>query len=104
MVETQLANTDLDDYFTHILSVASARCYKPHPKAYALAANALGCAHADLRLIATHDWDITGAMRTGYAGAFVARHGEVVNALGEMPDIIGSDLADVADQLIAKEE
>jgi 2-haloacid dehalogenase len=103
-VEAQLAQTGLDPYFAHILSVATARCYKPHPQAYALAANALGCTNAELRLIAAHDWDVTGAMRTGCAGAFVARHGETINALGETPDIIGSDLADVADQLIDKEE
>lgn len=102
-VDAQFENAGLSGYFEHVLSVDPARCFKPHPDAYARVTDTLGCAPNELRLIAAHDWDITGAMRAGYAGAFVARHGELPNALGETPDIIGQDMADIAAQLIEKE-
>lgn len=99
-VDAQFAHAGLTGYFVHVLSVDAARCFKPHPNAYALVPGTLGCAHADLRLIAAHDWDVTGAMRAGYYGAFVARDGGVINAAGETPDIVGHDLNEVTDRLI----
>lgn len=100
-VDAQFRHAGLTSLFTHVLSVDQAQCYKPHPAAYAVAANALDCEPAAFRLIAAHDWDVTGAMRAGCQGAFVARDGAVLNSAGETPDVIGPDVADVAEQLIA---
>ncbi|GAB3682921.1 haloacid dehalogenase type II [Salinisphaera aquimarina] len=100
-VDAQFAHAGLTDHFAHVLSVDRARCCKPHPKAYGVAADALGCKLAELRLIAAHDWDVTGALRAGCQAAFVAREGAVLNRAGKRPDVIGRDLADVAEQLIA---
>jgi len=100
-VDRQFEHAGLTGYFDHVLSVDAARCYKPHPSAYAVAAGALGCPNAELRLIAAHDWDVTGAIRAGLKGAFVARNGSVFNRAGEQPEIVGDDLADVAKQLLS---
>ena len=100
-VDRQFEHAGLAKYFAHVLSVDAARCYKPHPSAYGIAVSALDCRPADLRLVAAHDWDVTGAMRAGLKGAFVARHGERPHPAGETPDIIGRDLDDVAAQIIA---
>lgn len=100
-VDTQFDNAELTALFDHVLSVERARCYKPHPAAYQVAAEVLGEPLANLRLIAAHDWDVTGALRAGMQAGFVARGGATLNAAGERPDIVGGDLADVADQLIA---
>ncbi|WP_353178472.1 haloacid dehalogenase type II [Salinisphaera sp. T5B8] len=99
-VDQQFAHAGLTPLFDHVLSVDHARKYKPHPAAYAVAANALDCDLFALRLIAAHDWDVTGAIRAGCAGAFVARDGAVMNPVGEVPDIVGTDLADVAQRII----
>lgn len=99
-VDTQFANASLTPLFDHVLSVDAARCYKPHPDAYAVATQALGRPAADLRLIACHDWDITGAQRAGFRAAYVARDGKTINPAGDTPDIIGSDLGNVADQIV----
>lgn len=99
-VDTQFANAGLTPLFDHVLSVDAARCYKPHPDAYAVATQALSRPAADLRLIACHDWDITGAQRAGMQAAYVARDGKTINPAGDTPDIIGSDLGDVADQIV----
>ncbi len=99
-VDQQFRHAHLTHLFTHVLSVDGARCFKPHPAAYALAAQALDCNLSATCLIAAHDWDITGAKRAGCAGAFVARDGAEPHPAGEVPDIVGVDLADVAEQLI----
>ncbi|MBS62867.1 haloacid dehalogenase type II [Salinisphaera sp.] len=103
-VDQQFANAGLAPLFDHVLSVDHARKYKPHPAAYAVAANALDCDLFSLRLIAAHDWDITGAIRAGCAGAFVARNGETVNPVGEAPDILGSDLGEVAQRIVEQDK
>ena len=54
-----------------------------------------------MRLVAAHSWDITGALSAGCRAAFVARPGMVLSPLGPRPDIVGPDLAAVAEQIIA---
>ena len=100
-VDAQFEASGLTPLFDHVLSVDHARQYKPHPAAYAVAAGTLGCSMGRLRLIAAHDWDVTGAMRAGAAGAFVDRDGLGLNGAGERPDIVGLDLSSVAERIIA---
>jgi 2-haloacid dehalogenase len=100
-VDAQFKRTGLASLFTHVLSVDKAKKFKPHPEAYAVASTALDCDPSDMRLVAAHDWDVTGAMRAGCAAAFVARGESTLHPVGERPDIIGPDLASVAGQLIA---
>ena len=70
-----------------------------------LAAQRLSVQPAEIRLIACHAWDVTGAMRAGCAAAFVARPGSgmVLDPTGEQPDVVGADLRDVAEGIIARE-
>lgn len=102
-VDTQFDNAGLTGLFDHVLSVDSARCYKPHPDAYAVASRQLGTDPKHLRLIACHDWDVTGALRAGLQAAFVARPGATLNPAGDTPDIIGDDLAEVAEHIVARD-
>ena len=50
----------------------------------------------DVRLIAAHAWDVSGALAAGCKAAFVARPGMVLSPLGAQPDVTGADLAEVA--------
>ncbi|KEZ78829.1 haloacid dehalogenase type II [Salinisphaera hydrothermalis] len=100
-VDSQFAHAGLTDMFDHVLSVEAARCYKPHPTAYGVATDALGAPPDALRLIACHDWDVTGALRAGLKAAFVARGDDSINTAGDRPDIVGPDLAAVAERIIA---
>lgn len=100
-VDAQFEHSGLSEYFEHVRSVAHARCYKPHPDAYAVATETLACAPESLCLVAAHDWDVTGAMRAGFDGAFVAREGAVHNNAGTLPTIVGDDLTSVTERLIA---
>jgi 2-haloacid dehalogenase len=51
-------------------------------------------------MVAAHVWDVQGALRAGCAAAFVERPGVLWNPLLERPDIVGSDLGDVAERVI----
>lgn len=52
-----------------------------------------------MRLVGAHAWDIAGALREGIR----RRPGMVFDPLVEAPDIVGSDLADVADRIVEME-
>ncbi|MCA1645990.1 MAG: hypothetical protein LC797_11175 [Chloroflexi bacterium] len=68
-----------------------------------LAANRMGVEIGQVRLVAAHAWDLAGAQRAGCKAAFVARPGMVLDPFTPRPDVVGTDLADVAEQIIAVE-
>jgi len=102
VAEAQLTNAGLIEYFDRVLSVDSVRRFKPAIETYRMAARELGVEASDLLLVAAHDWDVAGALRAGWAAAFVARPGMVLGPLGEQPDIVGQDLREVADQILGE--
>jgi len=99
----QLTNAGLAPLFERILSADAARRLKPAPEAYRRAAADIGVPVADLRLVAAHAWDIAGALRAGAAAAFVARPGMVLDPLADAPDVVGSDLSEVATRILEVE-
>jgi 2-haloacid dehalogenase len=103
VAEAQLGNAGLSDRFEKILSADTVRRLKPAPEPYRAAAEALGVEASQVRLVAAHAWDVAGAMRTGCAAAFVARPGMVLDPLADPPDVVGTDLSEVAASIIAAE-
>ncbi|MDP9366019.1 MAG: haloacid dehalogenase type II [Chloroflexota bacterium] len=100
VVEAQLANAGLRDLFELVLSADEVRRLKPAPEPYRMAAERLGVPVGQVRLVATHAWDIAGAMRAGCAAAFVARPGQVLDPLAPAPDVVGRDLREVAEGIV----
>ena len=101
--EAQLAYAGLVDHFEEVISADEIHCFKPAPEVYALAARRLSVERGQVRLVTAHDWDVTGALRSGCTAAFVARPGQVMNPFGPQPDVIGADLGEVAEKVIAVE-
>jgi len=101
--EAQLTHTGLRDYFEQVISADEVRLFKPTPAVYHQAASRLRVEPRQVRLVAAHDWDVTGALRAGCAAAFVARPGQVVNPFGPQPDVRGADLGEVVEQILAVE-
>jgi 2-haloacid dehalogenase len=92
--------------FDAILSADQVRALKPRRQAYEYAANTLGVALGDIRLVAAHGWDIAGALAAGCRAAFVRRPGMdlmypgmALITVGQQPDIVGEDLIEVADKI-----
>jgi 2-haloacid dehalogenase len=100
VVEKQLERAGLAPFFEVILSVDAVGRFKPAPEAYRMAASRLGVPTSGLRMVAAHNWDITGAMAAGCKGAFVARDGALFNPLAPQPDVIEPTLKAVAEAIV----
>ena len=100
VADEQIVNSGLRDYFEQGLSADAVQRLKPALEPYRMAAESLGVEVGQVRLVAAHAWDVVGAMRAGCAAAFVARPGMVLNPLADPPDVVGSDLREVADQIL----
>lgn len=99
MLETLARNTGFNDYLSGIVSVHQTRAYKPRPEVYELMEQHVAGGLADCIMVATHQFDIVGAMQAGMAGAFVNRFGEPANRLGFYPDWTVDSYAELADTL-----
>jgi 2-haloacid dehalogenase len=97
----QLAAAGIADLFEQALSADDVRSLKPAPAPYELVAERTGVPLGEVRLIAAHAWDVAGALAAGCAAAFVARPGMVTSPLGPQPDLVGADLAEVAEAIVA---
>ena len=100
LLADQLVNAEIADLFDTTMSIAPLQKFKPHPDTYRSGAQRLGIPIGEMRLVAAHDWDVTGAIRAGAAAAFVARPGMILSDASETPDIVGPDLDSVATAII----
>ena len=101
VVEAQLKNAGLSEYFENSFSVDAVKRFKPDAEVYRMTARELGVPVDQVRLVAAHDWDVAGALVAGCVAAFIARPGKVLNPLMPAPDIVGKDLIEVAAQIIS---
>src|SRR5436190_6009733 len=84
--------TDLDA----VLSVDAIRIYKPQPAVYAMAADTLGLAPAEIAFVSSNRWDVMGATAFGFRCVWVNR----ANLPEEYPELapakVVRDLASLA--------
>jgi 2-haloacid dehalogenase len=99
----QVENAGIRDLFDDVISADDVRRLKPAPEPYLHAAQRMGVAPGKLRLIAAHWWDIDGALAAGCLGAFVERPGATLNPSAPAPDVKGSDLQQVASQILERD-
>ena len=83
-------------------SVDGVKRHKPARAVYAYVEKELGVGPSQLCLVACHTWDTLGAVAAGWEAALIKRAGNDVLRVGPQPQIVGDDLNDVADQLIAR--
>lgn len=98
----QLTHGGIVDLFERRFSADGIKHHKPSPQAYGYVEKELGVKPSELCLIACHTWDTLGAVAAGWGAALIKRTGNDVLGVGPQPDIVGNDLNDVADQLIAR--
>lgn len=98
----QLEHGGILDLFERRFSADGVKRHKPAPEAYAYVEKELHVQSSQLCLIACHTWDTLGAVAAGWEAALIRRVGNDVLAVGPQPQIVGDDLNDVADQLIAR--
>ena len=98
----QLEHGGIVALFDRRFSADGVKHHKPSRQAYAYVERELGVQPSQLCLIACHTWDTLGAVAAGWEGALIRRAGNDVLGVGPQPHIVGDDLDDVADQLIAR--
>jgi 2-haloacid dehalogenase len=103
VAEEQLTNAGIRSYFEDVISADAVRRLKPAPEPYQAVASAFQVATADVRLVAAHSWDVSGALAAGCKAAFVGRPGMVLSPIGRQPDIVGADISEVVEQILAGE-
>src|SRR6266478_771631 len=98
----QLEHGGIVDLFERRFSAVGVKHHKPSREAYAHVEKELGAEPSQFCLIACHTWDTLGAVAAGWRAALIRRVGNDVLGVGPQPQIVGDDLDDVADQLIAR--
>jgi 2-haloacid dehalogenase len=98
----QLRHGGIVDLFDRRFSADGVKHHKPSREAYAHVERELAVEPSRLCLIACHTWDTLGAVAAGWEAALIRRAGNDVLGVGPQPQIVGDDLDDVANQLIAR--
>ncbi len=80
------------------LSTRPSHAFKPDPRAYAVATDALELEPGEVMKVASHVWDLRGAAGVGMRTCYVRRPGEEPPPEGEF-DLVVDDLLDLADRL-----
>ena len=99
MLEANIRNSSLDGVFEQVLSTDLARSYKPDPRAYALATDALKLAKEQILFVAFAGWDAAGAKAFGYPTYWVNRLNLPAEELDAAPDGAGAGMADLLNYL-----
>jgi 2-haloacid dehalogenase len=100
VMESQVKNAGIAQYFDGLLTVDGLNVYKPHPRTYHWAAHQSNVPIQNCMLIAAHGWDVAGARLAGMRAAFVERPGKTLYPLGPDVEFSASDLGAVADRLV----
>ncbi len=92
------------DFFQQRFTVDPVRRFKPAPETYRMVTDSLRIPPASACMIAAHTWDTLGAQAAGWSAVLVTRS---VNAALDVPDVpkpdmVGTDLTAVANQIIAR--
>jgi 2-haloacid dehalogenase len=98
----QLEHGGIADLFERRFSADGVKHHKPSRQAYAYVERELGVEPSQLCMIACHTWDTLGAVAAGWEAALIKRVGNDVLGVGPQPHIVGRNLNDVVDQLIAR--
>jgi 2-haloacid dehalogenase len=101
VAEQQLRNAGIRDLFEKVMSADAVRRLTPEP--YLAVAAAFDVHPGDVRLIAAHSWDVTGALHAGCKAAFLRRPGAVLSPIGPRPDLVADTLTDLADLIIQRD-
>jgi 2-haloacid dehalogenase len=82
--------------FDHVISVAEAGFFKPHPRTYATAAEIIGEERSSILFVANHAFDCIGAKAYGMRAAFVDRRKRPFGETPHLPGLIVADFAELA--------
>jgi 2-haloacid dehalogenase len=96
MLEPLVRESALASHIDGILSVDAAGVYKPSPRVYQLAVDALRCEPGEIAFVSANGWDAGGAKAFGFKSIWINRLGEPVERHAPEPDFIVGSLSHIA--------
>lgn len=103
-LQEQMESAGLTGRFEKLLTVEEVRKYKPAPEPYQHAAKSLGISPGDLIMVASHDWDIAGAMHAGCTAAYLERPGRVYNEHYPRPTYWAKSMPEVVAMILSADK
>lgn len=95
MLAAGVQASGVEPYLEAVLSVASARRFKPHPAAYQCVCNQFGEAPNSMSFVSANGWDIAGATYFGFRTVWVNRLGRPLEELGVRPNAVVGSLGEL---------
>lgn len=95
MLETNVKNSGLDAMFEQILTTDEVKQFKPAPRAYQMAVDALGVSRSAILFAAFAGWDASGAKWFGFPTAWVNRLNAPTEELSATPDVTCKNLPEL---------
>lgn len=96
-----LTRSGLSGYMGQVISVEDIQRWKPAGEVYAHALRLMGQPAEEVALVAVHAWDCHGARRAGLTTGWSSRMERHFPEVYDRPDVLGSDLVEVARGLLA---
>ncbi len=100
MLTSGIEHAGLPGVFEQVLSTDVIRSYKPDPRAYRLAVDALHLERAEILFVAFAGWDAVGARWFGYPTFWANRLDLPAEEMGAPPDATGRDLSGLPELLL----
>lgn len=99
MVEASQKHAGVDHFFKDLISAEPHRVYKPGAKAYELAVDRLGLAKENIGFVSGNSFDVIGGKHFGFPTFWLNRSGAPLDELGPQPDLVVSNLSELASAL-----
>ena len=99
MIEESQKNAGIAQHFKGVISAEPHKVYKPGHAAYELGVKEIGVGADEVAFVSGNSFDVIGAANYGYSTVWVRRYGQALDDLGLEPDLIVSDLSEMADRL-----
>ncbi len=100
MLNAVVEHNGLQDRFRGgVLSVHTAKHFKPDPSVYQIAEEKLGVTRTMVGFVSSNGWDAAGAKSFGFQVFWINRGSAPVERLGVRPDAIVKDLGELAEML-----
>jgi 2-haloacid dehalogenase len=95
MLAAVVQNAQMEDLFSHVISVETVKKFKTAPEAYQLGTDLLGMPARDIVFVSSNGWDVCGASWYGYRTFWVNRADAPMEELGVTPHGQGRLLSDL---------
>ena len=99
MLDAAVRSSGLDHVFAHVLSVDAVAVYKPSPRVYELAPQALGVEPDEIVFVSSNGWDVAGAAAFGFRTCWCNRANAPAEELEATPDYEVDRLDAIPDRL-----